>query len=247
MKRKILSQLRIGMACVFLLGLTSCAPHEITVNDYINVAKNATGGESLEAPVQISTDCYTFKSSQRDLEFKVWTTPDEVVMNGTNYGYSGDVSFYDDYADVLHSYYEEDILKLFEESGFEVLSRSAEYQYTESISVIIKASMTDEDKELFNQLMDGIQEITNSEQKYHREGLVVVLYSLQVWIEDNGNYYLTSYYNPGEKAAQTEVYVEGGNKALTVNSFKKTDAAGVTEVAVADQNGIVLQFSSKNS
>lgn len=242
MRKSFFTLFASSLLCASLFVFTSCGTKEVTVEDYVKVAKNATGGEEVELLNQESTDCYSFKSTKRDLVFKVWTTPDEVVMNGTNYGYSGDVSFYDDYADVLHMYYEEDLLQLITDSGFETMAQSDSYQYSESLCIIVNSSASDEDKDRFNNLLSGIQNITDSEQQYHREGLAVVMYSVSVWIEEDGNYYLTSYYNPSEKSAETEVFIEGGTKALTYNSFKRTDVQATSEVTIPEQNGLVIRY-----
>lgn len=242
MNKNIKNILSISFLCSFVLSVTACGPREVTVEDYIKVAKSSTGGEEVELLREESSNCYSFKSTQRDLTFKVWTTPDEVVYNGNNLGYSGSVSFYDDYSEVIHNYYEEDLTNILADNSFEIISRSDEYDYTETLYIVMDSELTDDDKALFDSLMLGLQEINDNEQKYHNPKLAVAIYCVQVWIYDNGQYYITSYYNPSEKAMQTDVFIEGGAKALTYNSFKRTDVQGVDEIAINDANTILISF-----
>ncbi len=188
---------------------TSCGPKYASEDEIIEYAKASAGKEPVELVEQVDEHRYRFRSKDRELYFEAWTTPDQIYIDGSSFGYTDKYHIICDYIDCVHRYNDERVENLLEKYGLEEAGRSYPFEYYESFTFVIPNSQVPEDIALVNGFLNDLRLIVEEEQKYHDSPLgaysgsynYTVLYQVdkEAFQRTIGNYNYSSYIVPGQE------------------------------------------------
>lgn len=224
--------------CVLLimtLFTSACFNQELTLNDYINHAHLVSGAEELTNSGLSEDNRCTFTCAKREVTFDVWTTADEVVMDGRVVGYSGDYSFHDNYSERVHAFYNERISDLMQQYGLVELKRSEDFDALVNIIFVIDSDNAVVEEEEINGFLKELQALTDEEQSYHSSDFAIFLYRVGVWRKE-----ADSYYKANVSKDEDSLEILAGERALTVNRFNADLSEVSLEVNISDSNTVVL-------
>ncbi len=197
---------------ILVLAATACTPSHASKTQIAEHAAEVAKGEKVKLVEELDDDRYLFSSDERELQFEVWSTADTIIIDGADFGYTGEFTIRDNYEDMVSLCYEAEVLGLMQKYGFDSCERSEQYTAAREFRFCMTREYTSGDIDRVNAFLSELQGIMEREKLYHRDGGYdsISMYSFEVlWQSGESEYIRTSGINTS--MYYTELYADGSS------------------------------------
>ncbi len=217
-KGKIKRIIAVWLCITVITGICGChlskpkPPKEKVVVEKVHEMIN----EDIRLVEKVDDENYIFASNVRDLEFELNLHAETVNIDGSDFGYTGDYSYRNNYREQVYAFYRERIEQLMKEHGFTASAQSdPDMPCIDSFTIAAYNWLETAEIENINDFLKDLRDLSKEDAQYHNGDydfdFQITFLWIDVWggrkeyIRTAGNYSYSNKIGPGTTDEELDV------------------------------------------
>ena len=217
-KNKYIKIITVLLLVPALAGICGChlskprPPKEKEVMEKIHEMIN----EDIRLVKKTDEEAYIFASNVRNLEFELNLHAETVNIDGSDFGYTGKYSYWNNYREQVYAFYRDRIEQLMKDHGFTASAQSdPDMPCIDSFTIAAYNWLETKEIENINDFLKDLRDLSKEEAQYHKGpydfDFEITFLWIDVWgdkkeyIRTTGNYNYSNKIGPGTTDEELDV------------------------------------------
>ena len=181
--KKILSELLFILIMICINGCHLSKPKPPKEAD-VTEKVHEMFDEDIRLVEKVDDETYIFASNVRDLEFEVNLHAGTVNIDGSDFGYTGNYRYHNDYRDKVYAFYRDRIEQIMEDHGFKASAQSdPDMPCIDSFTIAAYNWLSDKDIANINDFLKDLRDLSKEEAQYHNKDYDFYFDITFLWID----------------------------------------------------------------